>query len=158
MTVYQNLSSWRLADLAVNRILPVEIPQHWLQLQSYLDRTPQMWENGLTREMFLAKLLSGNLQLWILTEGKQVLMYATTQVRTFDMQVIVVVTWLAGRKITGEKTLHFLLDCLHRYAAYNQAFQVRVEGRKGWTRLLTRLGFFQPYVVLAAPINRERMN
>ena len=156
--MYTNLSSWRMSDCAIDRILPVDLPKTWAILQTYLDLTPTMWEVGYDQQTFADEVLSGTLQLWVITENNQILAFAATQVRVIGPKKSVVIVWLAGKRMTEKRLMQFGIDCAHRYAAYVQAAEVRIEGRPGWQRLLAKLGFTQKHVVLSVPTLRERMN
>ena len=156
--MYTNLSSWRMSDCAIDRILPADLPKTWPTLQLFLDLTPSLWEDGYTHEKFLDEILAGTLQLWVITEENKILAFAATQVRTIGAKKTVVIVWLAGKRMTERRLLQFAIDCAHRYAAYVQAQEVVIEGRPGWMRLVTRLGFTQKYVVLSMRTLRERMN
>lgn len=109
----------------------------WPDVGELLQKHGGSWlkENELINEDVFVRLVTGQWELWLATDGIELDGLVLTQLRGRELWVV----WACGQHV--EKYMLDGLQRLEQFALMNGAREVVVGGRPGWDRVLEKLKY-----------------
>lgn len=112
---------------------------------------PAAARNGLyTRESLHAGLKQGLQQLWLAEQDGRAVMALITEIAEYPTRRQCDILLIGGNDLA--RLLPFL-ETIEAWARVNGCNRMRVEGREGWKRMLSGLGYDLRSVILAKELN-----
>ncbi len=132
---------------------PEDVPYIWDNVAPLLSKVIQHSEGELGTDDYLSNLISGSMQLWIVTEDKKIILSMVTQIIQFPQKKVLRTIALAGERF---KEVHSQFsDMLASYALKNECSSLELWGRKGWKKMLP--DWKDTYIVYTKDL-KERMH
>ncbi len=132
---------------------PEDVPYIWDNVAPLLSKVIQHSEGELETDDYLSNLMSGSMQLWIVTEDGKIILSMVTQIIQFPQKKVLRTIALAGEKF---KEVHSQFsDMLASYALKNECSSLELWGRKGWKKMLP--DWKDTYIVYTKDL-KERMH
>jgi hypothetical protein len=126
----------------------------WPKVQGYIDSALEYSIGEYLHTDILELIMSGQMQLWCVGDGNEIIAAYTTQIRNYPQLNTLLVHTLGGSNF--HKWGRLMEESLYQLARLQNCSHLEVYGRKGWGRLLGReANFKQQYVVLTKEIPRE---
>ena len=134
---------------------PVELLDDiWPSVEGYIDAALIHSIGEYISSDIYDLIKSGDMQLWCVGNGEEIIAAYTTQFRSYPQRKILLVHTIGGTRFF--KWGRLMEQELYRFARLQNCSHLEVYGRKGWSRLLGRqANFKQQYVVLTKEIPRE---
>lgn len=108
-------------------------------LQIVFDKAPA----DATMESLRSDLLRGDQRLWIVIRDARIIAAATTEIRTAPSGNVCQITTCVGDNMANWRKF---LPEMERYAKTQGCRVMRVEGRRGWRRVLP--DYHEPWITL----------
>ena len=105
----------------------------WDSILPYIEEVVSHSQGEASSEHYYEELTSGNMQLWVSIEGKEVLACMVTQIAPYPNKRVLRILALGG--VEMEKWIQFLPDIEH-WAMGIGCTALEAWGRKGWLRIL----------------------
>jgi hypothetical protein len=132
---------------------PEDVPYIWDNVAPLLSKVIQHSEGELETDDYLSNLMSGSMQLWIVTEDGKIILSMVTQIIQFPQKKVLRTIALAGERF---KEVHSQFsDMLASYALKNECSSLELWGRKGWKKMLP--DWKDTYIVYTKDL-KERMH
>ena len=132
---------------------PEDVPYIWDNVAPLLSKVIQHSEGELETDDYLSNLMSGSMQLWIVTEDGKIILSMVTQIIQFPQKKVLRTIALAGERF---KEVHSeFSDMLASYALKNECSSLELWGRKGWKKMLP--DWKDTYIVYTKDL-KERMH
>jgi thioester reductase-like protein len=132
---------------------PEDVPYIWDNVAPLLSKVIQHSEGELETDDYLSNLMSGSMQLWIVTEDGKIILSMVTQIIQFPQKKVLRTIALAGERF---KEVHSQFsDMLASYALKNKCSSLELWGRKGWKKMLP--DWKDTYIVYTKDL-KERMH
>ena len=132
---------------------PEDVPYIWDNVAPLLSKVIQHSEGELGTDDYLSNLMSGSMQLWIVTEDGKIILSMVTQIIQFPQKKVLRTIALAGERF---KEVHSQFsDMLASYALKNKCSSLELWGRKGWKKMLP--DWKDTYIVYTKDL-KERMH
>lgn len=120
---------------------------YWPNIEKALDEFPAAW-HGLTKAFIYRELIAGNYQLWGLgsTDFMHVLLFTSIDQHRNGLKTLRI-HWIHGVDMWKfiPKSDHWLATIENLLGCHETVIETP---RKGWLRMLKRLGFKQTAIVL----------
>lgn len=134
-------------------ISPEDVPYIWDNVGPMLAEIQEHSEGELKPDDFLDNLMTGNMQLWIATEDKEILMSMVTEIIKYPQKKILRVIAISGKNF---KELHERFnDMIESFAIQHGCSAMELWGRKGWKKMLP--DWKDSYIVFTKDL-KERMH
>ena len=130
---------------------PDDVECVWDQVEPILARAVSRSEGELKTNDILNFVIEGDMQLWIVSENKEIIAALVTQIITYPQKRILRLVSLAGEDFNKFK--HFL-DMVQSFAIQKGCTALELWGRKGWKKLLPEWN--SKYIVYTKDI-KEKM-
>ena len=135
------------------------VSEYTTQLWPYYgDLIRQALDHGhgdLSWQDVMKKLSEGRMQLWLASEPEDgdmnVLAAMVTEVKVYPQQKVANIVLLAG---DGFDRWVDYLSVVEAWAIAQGCAELRMEGRRGWERVLPRLGFEHRFTVMGKKLGR----
>ncbi len=115
-------------------ISPEDVPYIWDDVAPMLARVTERSEGELEADDYLEPLSSGLMQLWIVTEDKEITMSMVTQIIYYPQKKVLRTIALAGENF---KEVHDnFIDLVESFAIRLGCSSLELWGRKGWKKML----------------------
>ena len=132
---------------------PEDVPYIWDNVAPLLSKVIQHSEGELETDDYLSNLMSGSMQLWVVTEDGKIILSMVTQIIQFPQKKVLRTIALAGERF---KEVHSQFsDMLASYALKNECSSLELWGRKGWKKMLP--DWKDTYIVYTKDL-KERMH
>jgi hypothetical protein len=139
--------------LKAHLISPEDVPYVWEDVGPMLARVQEHSEGELEIDDFLDSLMMGEMQLWIATEDKEIVMSMVTMVVNYPQKRILRVVSISGERF---KELHEKFnDMVEAFAIKKGCSALELWGRKGWKKMLP--DWKDSYIVFTKDL-KERMH
>ena len=142
-----------LADFAVPESALDDV---WGYVNFLLDKNPELWNTGHTKDSIRTALEQGMLKLWLVVSGAQVLFAFFTQNSVYPNARILSVVWGSGARLS--EYIGLVLSALENVAAKTGQHFVSVEGRDGWKKPLANFGYHHLQSQFIKPVSYERVH
>ena len=134
-------------------ISPEDVPYVWEDVGPMLAKVTEHSEGELEPDDFLDNLMIGNMQLWIATEDKEILLSMVTQVVSYPQKKVLRVITISGEKF---KEAHDKFnDMIESFAIKKGCSAMELWGRKGWKKMLPE--WKDSYIVFTKDL-KQRMH
>ena len=130
---------------------PEDVEYVWDKVEPILARAVSRSEGELKTNDILDLITEGDMQLWIVSENKEIIAALVTQIITYPQKRILRLVSLAGEDFNKFK--HFL-DMVQSFAIQKGCTALELWGRKGWKKLLPEWN--SKYIVYTKDI-KEKM-
>ena len=130
---------------------PEDVEYVWDKVEPILARAVSRSEGELKTNDILDFISEGDMQLWIVSENKEIIAALVTQIITYPQKRILRLVSLAGEDFNKFK--HFL-DMVQSFAIQKGCTALELWGRKGWKKLLPEWN--SKYIVYTKDI-KEKM-
>ena len=130
---------------------PEDVEYVWDKVEPILARAVSRSEGELKTNDILDLITEGDMQLWIVSENKEIIAALVTQIITYPQKRILRLVSLAGEDFNKFK--HFL-DRVQSFAIQSGCTALELWGRKGWKKLLPE--WDSKYIVYTKDI-KEKM-
>ena len=133
-----------------------EFEHYWPEIEKMMDLVPHTWEEFLTKDSLVERVLSKNIQVWVVGEDA-VQSVMLTQVATYVTGPILQVIWGAGVGMMDQHSKE-VIDATMDYFAHSQGCRmIDVIGRCGWEKVLKDWGFERKAVIMSRPVRAREM-
>jgi len=122
-----------ISRLKAQIVQPEDVAYIWDQVAPLLEKVKEHSEGEAEPDDFLEALTHGDMQLWIVTEDKEIIVALVTQIVSYPQKKILRLISLAGEDFNKFK--HFL-DMVQSFAIKTGCTGLELWGRKGWKKLL----------------------
>ena len=139
------------ARLKAHLLDPEDVEYVWDKVEPILARAVSRSEGELKTNDILDLITEGDMQLWIVSENKEIIAALVTQIITYPQKRILRLVSLAGEDFNKFK--HFL-DMVQSFAIQKGCTALELWGRKGWKKLLPEWN--SKYIVYTKDI-KEKM-
>ena len=139
------------ARLKAHLLGPEDVEYVWDKVEPILARAVSRSEGELKTNDILDLITEGDMQLWIVSENKEIIAALVTQIITYPQKRILRLVSLAGEDFNKFK--HFL-DMVQSFAIQKGCTALELWGRKGWKKLLPEWN--SKYIVYTKDI-KEKM-
>ena len=113
-------------------VAPDDVPYIWDKILPYIELS-QTDEKELSPDDFLDSLVGGEMQLWVVVEGKEVIACMISRFANYPQKKVFRIVFVGGEGM--EKWLEFL-PLVEDFALMNGCTFIEVWGRKAWLRIL----------------------
>lgn len=121
------------------------LDQLWPKVVPILMKEKTWWEAYYEIEDLLAHIRSGNLQLWIGVEDKEIFIVCLTEIAKFPKCRILRYVFLAGR---GIKPLRPSVIEINQWGAMHGCTRSEIFGRDAWIKLMAPFGYKKKSVIV----------
>lgn len=133
------------------------VPSHLIAatypfVQKYLSASTQLSDGCFTPEDILQSLKNKEMQLWVVSCKSIIHCAIITEVKQFPHQKHLNILFLGGDEM--DKWIHLIEDMINR-AKNNGCDAVKIYGRKGWEKALSKFGFKHSHTVLKRDLRSE---
>ena len=97
------------------------------------------------------ELKQGQLVLWLVMDGSEVLAALTSRVIEYPGRRAMALDWVGGKHM--RKWLPLVLNTLQKYATDCECKHIEGYGRKAWGRILQRYGWQPEYIAYRMELN-----
>ena len=115
-------------------ILPDDIPYIWENVQPHLEAMEPHSEGELAPEDFYEAIHNGEMQLWLATEGKEILASMVTQIIPYPQKRVLRIISIGGGDM--EKWIGYI-PLIEDWGLSMGCTSLECWGRKGWLKVLT---------------------
>ena len=140
-----------ISRLKAQIVQPEDVEYVWDKVEPILARAVSRSEGELKTDDILDFISEGDMQLWIVSENKEIIAALVTQIITYPQKRILRLVSLAGEDFNKFK--HFL-DRVQSFAIQRGCTALELWGRKGWKKLLPE--WDSKYIVYTKDI-KEKM-
>ena len=114
-------------------VQPEDIAYIWEEVAPLLEKVKEHSEGELETDDFLEPLTHGDMQLWIVTENKEILAALVTQIITYPQKKVLRLISLAGEDFEEIRSFQEMIE---GFAIKLGCTALEMWGRKGWKKLL----------------------
>ena len=115
-------------------ISPEDVPYLWGDVGPMIAKVTEQTEGEFEPDDYLDNLTNGYMQLWLVTEGKKIIISMITQIILYPQKNVLRVIALAGKNF---KEVHDnFIDVLETFAIKSGCSSLELWGRKGWKKML----------------------
>lgn len=127
--------------LEFSRVMNGDLPVIWPEISQYVKDTIKYSAGRYTEKTIVDLVISGFMQLWVVTEGQEVLLSMVTQIMNYPTGLRVCdIILLGGKNI--EKWLEFTEKNISEWALNTMnCNSIQLIGRKGWEKMLKKLNW-----------------
>lgn len=141
------------AEYSFFRALPEHIEMLWSGIEIELDKEPELWNFGQTKESIRILLLQGAFQMWFVTQHSLVAGLFMTHMNIYPAMKVLEIVWAQGRDL--EAYMGIGLSALEEFALANGFNAVSVCGRIGWRKPLLPFGYTHMHSVFTKSLDRR---
>ncbi len=133
------------------------LPTIWVQIEGYIR---EAFESEDYREidllMFFDRIASGHMQLWVLTEGTEIVGALMTELHSFMGEKICHIPVVGGGSI--EEWEKFLTEVIEPWCQEREVDRIEFMTHKAASRILTRHDYYVSKVKLTKRLTRGEIN
>lgn len=137
-------------EIVVSVIAPDEVTGLWPHVSDLLEKAQPHSEGEMTTEDFFSFLVSGQMQLWVAIEQKQVIAAMVTQVIPYPQKKVLRIIAIGG---SGMDRWFPSLHRLEEFALNLGCDSLEAWGRKGWKKILT--DWSDSYIVYTKKLRKQ---
>jgi len=124
--------------VTLSGVQSADIEKVWPSILPYVRDTLEYSDNKYSLQSIKTALLEKEMQLWLATQGVNILSYAITQIITYPTHKRLCVAFVGG--IEMFQWIHFVNE-LKEWGKYHGCSAVEGYGRPGWEKALEKFGF-----------------
>ena len=124
--------------VALIGVQSADIEEVWPSIVHYVRKTLEYCDGKYTLASIKQALLDKEMQLWIASQGVNILSYAITQIVVYPTHKRVCVPFVGGIEMV--KWIHFLNE-LREWGRYHGCKAIEGYGRPGWEKALADYGY-----------------
>lgn len=132
------------------------VPVVWLRAKELLAKEKKFWEHGMSFEFAYQQLMQNMLQLWTVNSESEFLLAAITQVVRWDKEATLVFVCIGGEE--GPESIFRFTEYFENWCQAQGVSRIEARGRKGWKRVLSRIGYEEEYITVTRKVPQARRN
>jgi hypothetical protein len=123
----------RGSNCSIALVSPEDVPYLWEKISSHIENMMPHSEGELAPEDFHEALISGEMQLWLAIEDKEVIASMVSQIINYPKKRILRIISIGGEDMDKWIT-H--LPTVENWALAAGCYSLECWGRKGWLKIL----------------------
>tara|TARA_R100000654_G_scaffold17802_2_gene37165 strand:- start:6600 stop:7019 length:420 start_codon:yes stop_codon:yes gene_type:complete len=123
----------------------------WEDAKKVLHKSVETSAGKFEVEDLRQELKAGQLVLWLVMDGSEVLAALTSRVIEYPGRRAMALDWVGGKRMS--KWLPLVLNTLQKYATDCECKHIEGYGRKAWGRILQKYGWKPEYIAYRMELN-----
>ena len=123
----------------------------WEDAKKVLHKSVNTSAGKFEVEDLKQELKQGQLVLWLVMDGSEVLAALTSRVIEYPGRRAMALDWVGGKHMS--KWLPLVLNTLQKYATDCECKHIEGYGRKAWGRILQKYGWKPEYIAYRMELN-----
>ena len=136
----------------VGGVQPEALNAIWPHIEDLVVRALDEARGEYTLVEIYESILQGKMQLWVVSEGVQLLSVFVTEIIDYSQHRVCMIVLAAGENL---KALLEQLSIVEAWAEELEADEVRVQGRRGWLRAMANQGYVEEYTVIGKQLRNR---
>jgi hypothetical protein len=132
-------------DIQYGAVPPHLISELWPFAEPFLEPAVRRGVDGRTMVDVLDGVINGDYLLWLVTEDSTVIAACVTEIVVYPRHKVLVLPWCGGKGM--KRWLRGGFDIAERYAKDVGCSHLEIPGRRGWSRILNKMGWSAGYTL-----------